>query len=43
VRRRPFAGSATPRTLVAFETGCPHRKRLDDWYGSQGAPERVTD
>ncbi len=29
-------------TLLAFEPGCPHRKRLEDWYTRDGAlPERV--
>jgi DNA-binding transcriptional LysR family regulator len=31
-----------PRTMIAFEHGCPHRKRLEDWYAARGAmPERV--
>ena len=31
-----------PRTIVAFEPECPHRKRLEDWYASHGAmPERT--
>ena len=25
-----------PRAMVAFEPGCPHRKRLEDWYAMQG-------
>jgi DNA-binding transcriptional LysR family regulator len=25
-----------PDTIIAFETGCPHRKRLEDWYAKQG-------
>jgi DNA-binding transcriptional LysR family regulator len=25
-----------PRAMVAFEPGCPHRKRLEDWYLTQG-------
>ncbi len=36
------AGEGTPRTLLAFENGCPHRKRLEDWFSSQGElPERI--
>jgi DNA-binding transcriptional LysR family regulator len=31
-----------PRTMIAFEHGCPHRKRLETWYATRGAmPERV--
>ncbi len=31
-----------PRTMIAFEHGCPHRKRLEDWYAARGAqPERI--
>ena len=31
-----------PRTIVAFEQGCPHRKRLEDWFALRGAmPERT--
>jgi len=31
-----------PRTMLAFEHGCPHRKRLEAWYESRGQmPERV--
>ena len=26
-----------PDTIVAFEMGCPHRKRLEDWYARRGA------
>ena len=33
---------ALPRTVLVFEHGCPHRKRLEDWYASrQQMPERV--
>jgi DNA-binding transcriptional LysR family regulator len=33
---------AIPRTIIAFEHGCPHRKRLEDWYSKRGAmPERM--
>jgi DNA-binding transcriptional LysR family regulator len=32
----------TPRAIVAFEAGCPHRKRLEDWFALRGAiPERT--
>lgn len=31
-----------PRTVLVFEHGCPHRKRLEDWYASRhGMPERT--
>jgi DNA-binding transcriptional LysR family regulator len=31
-----------PRTIVVFEHGCPHRKRLEDWYASRHEmPERT--
>jgi DNA-binding transcriptional LysR family regulator len=30
------------RTIITFEHGCPHRKRLEDWCALQGqVPERV--
>ncbi|OKO83732.1 LysR family transcriptional regulator [Bradyrhizobium sp. NAS80.1] len=33
---------AMPRTIIAFEHGCPHRKRLEDWYTKRGEmPERT--
>jgi DNA-binding transcriptional LysR family regulator len=33
-----------PRTLLAFPPGCPHRKRLEDWFGRAGVvPERVVE
>jgi len=32
----------TPRTVIVFENGCPHRKRLEDWFARRGEmPERV--
>lgn len=38
------AGEGTPRTLIAFEKGCPFRQRLEDWYASYGEmPERVVE
>jgi DNA-binding transcriptional LysR family regulator len=31
-----------PRTILVFEHGCPHRKRLEDWYASRHEmPERT--
>jgi DNA-binding transcriptional LysR family regulator len=31
-----------PKTMLVFEHGCPHRKRLEDWYVSRGElPERT--
>lgn len=31
-----------PKTILAFENGCPHRKRLEDWFaGRDELPERV--
>ena len=31
-----------PKTILVFEHGCPHRKRLEAWYDSLGKmPERV--
>jgi DNA-binding transcriptional LysR family regulator len=31
-----------PRTILAFEHGCPHRKRLEDWYALRNQmPERT--
>ncbi len=31
-----------PRTIIAFEHGCPHRKRLEDWYALRDQmPERT--
>ena len=31
-----------PKTIIAFEHGCPHRKRLEDFYASLGEmPERT--
>ena len=33
---------SVPRTIIAFEHGCPHRKRLEDWYALRGEmPERI--
>jgi DNA-binding transcriptional LysR family regulator len=31
-----------PKTVIAFEHGCPHRKRLEGWYAKRGEmPERT--
>jgi DNA-binding transcriptional LysR family regulator len=31
-----------PKTMLAFEHGCPHRKRMENWYASRGEmPERT--
>jgi DNA-binding transcriptional LysR family regulator len=36
------ARHAAPLAVVAFEDGCPHRKRLEDWFAARGdMPERV--
>jgi DNA-binding transcriptional LysR family regulator len=33
-----------PKTIVAFEHGCPHRKRLEDWYAKRNEmPERIVE
>jgi DNA-binding transcriptional LysR family regulator len=34
--------SSLPRTIIVFEHGCPHRKRLEEWYASRREmPERT--
>jgi len=36
------AKGAVPSTMIVFEQGCPHRKRLEAWYESLGEmPERT--
>ena len=36
------AKSPAPRTMIAFENGCPHRRLLEDWYAARGeVPEQV--
>ena len=31
-----------PKTMIVFENGCPHRKRLEAWYAAHGEfPERT--
>lgn len=33
-----------PKTIIAFEHGCPHRKRLENWYEKRGQmPERTVE
>ncbi|WP_315838230.1 LysR family transcriptional regulator [Bradyrhizobium prioriisuperbiae] len=33
---------ALPRTMIAFEPGCPHRARLENWFAQRGEmPERI--
>jgi DNA-binding transcriptional LysR family regulator len=33
-----------PKTIIAFEHGCPHRKRLETWYAKHGEmPERIVE
>lgn len=43
--RHPPVGSpkdAVNRTLLAFEAGCPHRQRLEDWFArAEVVPERI--
>ena len=36
------ASDGKRRTMLAFEPGCPHRKRLEDWFARRGElPERI--
>jgi len=42
----PFApddpATEPPKAVLVFEPGCPHRKRLEDWYAGRGEmPERL--
>ena len=38
----PGRNGQFPKTIIAFEHGCPHRKRLEDWYARRGEiPERT--
>lgn len=39
----PKIGTGTmPKTMIVFEQGCPHRRRLEEWYARHGdMPERV--
>ncbi|XWN30552.1 MAG: LysR substrate-binding domain-containing protein [Devosia sp.] len=35
-------GGAVPKTMIVFEHGCPHRRRLEDWYAQRkNLPERT--
>jgi DNA-binding transcriptional LysR family regulator len=37
-------GSPMPRTILAFEQGCPHRSRLEKWFADQDLmPERIVE
>lgn len=36
------ADRPAPATIIAFEHGCPHRKRLETWYERRGAMPRHT-
>ncbi len=43
-RDRPAidSGITTPKTILVFEHGCPHRQRLEDWYAERHEmPERT--
>lgn len=43
-RHPPIASpkDVAKRTLLAFEAGCPHRQRLEDWFKrAELAPERI--
>jgi len=34
----------SPQCILVFENGCPHRKRLENWYAARGAmPERIVE
>jgi DNA-binding transcriptional LysR family regulator len=38
------ADSVLPKTIIVFEHGCPHRKRLEAWYEKRGEmPERIVE
>jgi DNA-binding transcriptional LysR family regulator len=33
-----------PRSIIAFEHGCPYRKRLENWYAKRREmPERIVE
>lgn len=35
-------GGPLPKTVIVFEHGCPHRRRLEEWYAARGeVPERT--
>ncbi len=31
------APDGVPETMIVFENGCPHRRRLEEWYAARGA------
>ncbi|MEM6462458.1 MAG: LysR substrate-binding domain-containing protein [Pseudomonadota bacterium] len=36
--------SPVPRTVIVFEHGCPHRRRLEEWYAQRNElPERTVE
>lgn len=38
------ADGQVPRTMIVFEHGCPHRRRLEEWYALHGAlPQRTVE
>ncbi len=38
------APGGTPATMIVFEEGCPHRRRLEDWYQRRGElPNRTVE
>ena len=38
----PIGKTGSPRSVLVFENGCPHRRRLEDWYARRGEmPERT--
>jgi DNA-binding transcriptional LysR family regulator len=38
------ARGPVPKTIIAFEHGCPHRQRLEAWYEERGEiPERIVE
>jgi DNA-binding transcriptional LysR family regulator len=41
----PLGGKAKlPRSIIAFEHGCPYRKRLENWYAKRREmPERIVE
>lgn len=40
--RHPPLDDGVPATIIVFEQGCPHRRRLEAWYAARGEmPERT--
>lgn len=38
------ADDQVPHTMIVFEHGCPHRRRLEEWYALHGAlPQRTVE